>query len=63
MFNQDSYLVKFWAEKKFYENMPIPNLFNLQAEVNTYIQNVLQTPTVEEPVEEPPAEEPPEQTI
>lgn len=38
MFNQNSYLVKFWAEKKYYEGFEVPNLFNLQENVDIYIQ-------------------------
>lgn len=40
-FNQNSYLVKFWAERKYYKNEEVPDLFNLQEQVDIYISNNL----------------------
>lgn len=45
MFNQNSCLVKLWAEKKYYNNIEVPNLFNLQEEVELYIQSHFDTPS------------------
>lgn len=41
MFNQNSALVKLWAEKKYYEGKEVPKLFNLQEQVDIYISNNL----------------------
>lgn len=50
MFNQNSFLVKFWAEKNYREGFAVPNLFNLQVEVALYIENNFEPVPVEEPL-------------